>query len=37
MNGGWAGGNNAGIRCCLERHADFVILLNNDTARRIRG
>ncbi len=30
-NGGWAGGNNTGIRFCLERHADYVILLNNDT------
>jgi len=31
VNGGWAGGNNVGIARCLERRADFVILLNNDT------
>jgi GT2 family glycosyltransferase len=31
VNGGWAGGNNFGIRFCLDRHADYVILLNNDT------
>ena len=31
INGGWAGGNNSGIRRCLERRADYVILLNNDT------
>jgi GT2 family glycosyltransferase len=30
-NGGWSGGNNAGIRFALDRGADFVILLNNDT------
>lgn len=30
-NGGWSGGNNAGIRYALERGADFVLLLNNDT------
>lgn len=31
VNGGWSGGNNTGIRLALERGADFVILLNNDT------
>ncbi len=31
VNGGWAGGNNVGIRYALERGADFVVLLNNDT------
>ncbi len=30
-NGGWAGGNNTGIRCALEHGADWVLLLNNDT------
>lgn len=30
-NGGWAGGNNAGIRYALERGAEQIILLNNDT------
>ena len=30
-NGGWAGGNNTGIRRALERGAEFVVLLNNDT------
>lgn len=30
-NRGWAGGNNVGIRHCLRRHADFIVLLNNDT------
>jgi GT2 family glycosyltransferase len=30
-NGVWTSGNNAGIRRCLKRHADFVVLLNNDT------
>jgi GT2 family glycosyltransferase len=30
-NGGWAGGNNAGIRHALQRGADYVLLLNNDT------
>src|SRR5439155_15685622 len=30
-NRGWSGGNNTGIRFALERGADFVILLNNDT------
>lgn len=31
INGGWAGGNNAGLRFALERGADQIILLNNDT------
>ncbi len=31
VNGGWAGGNNVGVRHALARGADFVILLNNDT------
>ena len=31
VNTGWSGGNNAGIRFALQRGADFVILLNNDT------
>ena len=30
-NAGWSGGNNTGIRYALERGADYVILLNNDT------
>ncbi|MFO0804943.1 MAG: glycosyltransferase family 2 protein [Gemmataceae bacterium] len=30
-NGGWSGGNNTGIRFALERGADFILLLNNDT------
>jgi GT2 family glycosyltransferase len=30
-NGGWAGGNNTGIRIALARGADQVVLLNNDT------
>lgn len=30
-NGGWAGGNNTGIRRALEQGAEWVILLNNDT------
>lgn len=30
-NGGWAGGNNAGIKFALDRGAEFIILLNNDT------
>ena len=30
-NGGWAGGNNTGIRHALEHGADWVLLLNNDT------
>ena len=31
VNGGWAGGNNAGVRHALERGADRIVLLNNDT------
>jgi GT2 family glycosyltransferase len=31
VNGGWAGGNNTGVAYALERGADQVILLNNDT------
>ena len=31
VNGGWAGGNNAGLKYALERQADWIILLNNDT------
>ncbi|MCX5771387.1 MAG: glycosyltransferase family 2 protein, partial [Candidatus Hydrogenedentes bacterium] len=31
-NLGWAGGNNAGMRRALEAGADYVFLLNNDTA-----
>ena len=31
VNGGWAGGNNAGIRLALDLGADWVVLLNNDT------
>jgi len=34
VNGGWSGGNNTGIRFALDRGADFVILLNNDTTVR---
>lgn len=30
-NGGWAGGNNAGLKAALEAGAPHVILLNNDT------
>jgi GT2 family glycosyltransferase len=30
-NRGWAGGNNLGIRYCLENQADYVVLINNDT------
>jgi len=30
-NLGWAGGNNVGIRLALERGADRLVLLNNDT------
>ncbi len=30
-NGGWAGGNNVGIRYALKRGADYLVLLNNDT------
>jgi len=32
VNGGWAGGNNLGLKLALERGAELVILLNNDTA-----
>jgi GT2 family glycosyltransferase len=31
VNGGWAGGNNTGVRHALDRDADLVVLLNNDT------
>ena len=31
VNAGWSGGNNAGIRFAMERGADFILLLNNDT------
>jgi hypothetical protein len=31
VNGGWAGGNNVGIRDALARGAEYFILLNNDT------
>lgn len=31
VNGGWAGGNNVGVRHALKRGARWVILLNNDT------
>ena len=31
VNGGWAGGNNVGLRYALDRGADWVVLLNNDT------
>ena len=31
VNGGWAGGNNVGVRYALERGADLMVLLNNDT------
>jgi len=31
-NLGWAGGNNAGMEKALENGADYVFLLNNDTA-----
>ena len=31
-NLGWAGGNNAGMRRALDAGADYVFLLNNDTA-----
>ena len=30
-NGGWAGGNNTGIRHALEHGAEHILLLNNDT------
>jgi GT2 family glycosyltransferase len=31
FNWGYAGGNNVGIRYALANHADYVVLLNNDT------
>ena len=31
VNGGWAGGNNIGVKYAIDRGADLVILLNNDT------
>jgi GT2 family glycosyltransferase len=31
MNLGFAGGNNAGIKTAIERQADYIFLLNNDT------
>jgi len=31
VNGGWAGGNNTGIRYALDHGAEYVVLLNNDT------
>ncbi|MBL7647702.1 MAG: glycosyltransferase family 2 protein [Candidatus Hydrogenedentes bacterium] len=31
-NLGWSGGNNAGIRLALKAAADYIFLLNNDTA-----
>ena len=31
INGGWAGGNNAGLRHALESGAESIVLLNNDT------
>jgi GT2 family glycosyltransferase len=34
VNGGWSGGNNAGIRYALARGAEYVVLLNNDTVVR---
>jgi GT2 family glycosyltransferase len=30
-NGGWAGGNNLGVRHALARGAEWIVLLNNDT------
>jgi GT2 family glycosyltransferase len=30
-NGGWAGGNNLGMKFAFERGADLAVLLNNDT------
>jgi GT2 family glycosyltransferase len=32
QNLGWSGGNNAGIQWAMERGADYIFLLNNDTA-----
>lgn len=31
VNGGWAGGNNTGIRRALELGVEWIVLLNNDT------
>src|SRR5262245_6392637 len=31
VNGGWAGGNNVGLRAALIAGANLVVLLNNDT------
>src|SRR5262249_42366733 len=31
INRGWAGGNNSGIEYALDRGADQIVLLNNDT------
>nr|CAA9234772.1 hypothetical protein AVDCRST_MAG63-1137 [uncultured Armatimonadetes bacterium] len=31
VNNGFAGGNNVGIRAAMERGADYIFLLNNDT------
>lgn len=31
VNGGWAGGNNLGVRHAMARGAEWIILLNNDT------
>ncbi len=31
VNRGFAGGNNFGIKYSLEEHADFIVILNNDT------
>ncbi len=31
VNGGWAGGNNVGVRDALARGAEYFVLLNNDT------
>jgi GT2 family glycosyltransferase len=30
-NLGFSGGNNVGIKYCLEKNADYILLLNNDT------
>jgi GT2 family glycosyltransferase len=34
VNSGWSGGNNTGIRYALDRGAELIILLNNDTVVR---
>lgn len=36
-NLGWSGGNNAGIRRALDAGADYILLLNNDTATDSSG